>query len=356
MSSQSPLPDNGPSTRVVRRTRWGLYLPLAALGLVVAGWSSFWFVARGLVNDGLNKAIEDARARGDVWTCLDRSLSGYPFRLELRCKSITLARTASAGVVQLSTGPMLAVGQPQTPSHVIVQIDGPMLMNLADGRRIEARWDLLEASRKGSGGDLERLSLDVRKPVVSVSGPQAAVSTFSSATLEAHVRRHPARPAADKARDLFVRVTQLASGDLDALFGDTNLSDVDLQITTNQADLLANGITPTSLEAWRSAAGKLEITRLALKKGLKQIEAKGELWIDDDKRPAGRLEPSVANIDQFAGIRLRGGAMDFASALSGRAQPANPDGLKPLPAIDIRAGRVGLGPLRLPVPPLLPLY
>jgi hypothetical protein len=48
--------------------------------------------------------------------------------------------------------------------------------------------------------------------------------------------------------------------------------------------------------------------------------------------------------------------MDFASALSGRPQPASPDGARPLPTIDIRGGRVGFGPIRLPLPPLQPLY
>jgi hypothetical protein len=64
----------------------------------------------------------------------------------------------------------------------------------------------------------------------------------------------------------------------------------------------------------------------------------------------------VANIDQFAGIRLRGGAMDLAAALSGRPAPTSTDALRPLPALEARDGRVFLGPIRLPLPALEPLY
>lgn len=339
-----------------RRSRLGLYLPLILLALVVAGWSGFWLVARSMVTDGIDRALAEARARGDVWNCHERTVGGYPFRLEIRCSDVTLARSASAGVVQLSAGPLLVIGQPHTPNHVIAQAKGPLALQLADGARLTARWDSAEASRRTASGALERLSVDIRRPVVTLALPQGASSTVSAAVIEAHLRRNPASPAPADARDLFLRTTQLVSGELDSLLGDTNPSDLDIQLTASQSSLLGKGLTPVTLEAWRVAGGKLDFTRLNLKKGIKQIEARGEIAIDEDKRLAGRIEPSAANIDQFAGIRLRGGAMDLASALSGRAQPTGPDGLRPLPAIDIRGGRIGFGPIRLPVPPLAPLY
>jgi hypothetical protein len=336
--------------------RWGLYLPIVVLVLIVAGWSAFWFVARGLVSSGIDRSIGEAAARGDIWTCHERSIGGYPFRLEIRCRDVTLARTVTAGVTRLSTGPVVFIGQPHTPGHIIAQGDGPLLADLADGRRISARWDLAEASRRASGAELERLSVDIRKPVISITNGQGAASTISAATLEAHLRRNPTRNPAERARDIFLRTTQMVSGDLDALLGDTNNSDLDIQLTATHADALATGLTPATMEAWRTAGGVLELSRVNLRKGIKQIEAKGQVSLDEDRRLAGRLEPAAANIDQFAGIRLRGGAMDLAAALSGRAQPASPDGLKPLPSIDLRAGRFSFGPIRLPIPPLQPLY
>lgn len=355
MTAPAPNAERQPKSKS-RGIRWGLYVPIMLLALIVAGWSAFWFVARGLVSSGMEKSLAEAAARGDTWTCLDRSISGYPFRLEIRCKDVTLVRSATAGVTRLSTGPVVIIGQPHTPGHVIAQGDGPLVADLADGRRISARWELAEASRRASGAELERLSLDIRKPVIAITGGQGAASTISAATLEAHLRKNPARTQSDRARDIFLRASQMVSGDLDALLGDANNSELDIQITATQADALAAGLTPTTMEAWRIAGGVLELTRINLKKGLKQIEAKGQIGLDDDKRLAGRIEPAAANIDQFAGIRLRGGAMDLAAALSGRGQGASPDGLRPLPAVDLRAGRVSFGPIRLPIPPLQPLY
>jgi hypothetical protein len=355
MTAPDPNQAQQPKTRS-GGMRWGLYLPIIVLGLIVGGWSTFWYVARGLVGSGIDKAIADASARGDIWTCLNRSISGYPFRLEIRCSDVTLARNVTAGVTKLSTGPTVFIGQPHTPGHVIVQLDGPLVADLADGRRVNARWELAEASRRASGAELERLSIDVRKPVIAISSGQGTVSTISAATLEAHLRKNPTRPQSDRANDVVLRASQMVSGDLDALLGDTNNSDLDIQITATRTDALTAGLTPATMEAWRVAGGLLEFTRITLKKGIKHIEARGQLGLDDDRRIVGRIEPSAANIDQFAGIRLRGGAMDLAAALSGRAQPVGPDGLKPLPALDLRGGRVSLGPIRLPIPPLQPLY
>ncbi len=339
-----------------RASRWGLYLPFVLLVLVIGGWSAFWYVARGLVGSGLDSAIADARQRGDSWTCVNRRISGYPFRLEVRCDDVTLTRSQTVGVVNLSTGPVLIIGQPHTPSHLIAQADGPLRGVMADGSRFEARWDLAEASRRTQGGALERLSLDLRKPVVTVTNPQGAVSTVSAAALEAHLRRNPTRPDPDMARDLFIRVGQIVSGDLDAVLGDSNPSDLDVQLTTTRANIFDHGLTPATFEAWRQASGRIEVSRIALKKGVKQIEARGELQLDDARRPAGRIEPSAANIDQFFGIRLRGGAMDLASALSGRAPAPGAGGLRPLPNLTISNGRISLGPIRLPLAALQPLY
>jgi hypothetical protein len=367
MTQTTPEPDrresanaDGPAGGVRRRTgrasRWGLYLPLVVLAVIVAAWSGFWLLARNLVADGLDRAVAEAATRGDAWTCVNRTISGYPFRIEVRCADVTLTRQASAGVTQLSAGPILVIGQPHTPNHVIIQARGPLEARLADGARIAARWDQFEASRRNASGELERLSMEARRPVVTLTAASGATSTLSAQALEAHVRRNPTRPASEQARDLFLRIGQMASGELDALLGDTNPSDLDVQITATRSGLLGQGITPAALEAWRLAGGALDLTRVNLRKGIKQFEAKGTLTIDDDKRIAGRIEPSALNIDQFAGIRLRGGAMDLASALSGRPAPSTPDGLRPLPAIDIRGGRIGFGPIRLPFGPLAPLY
>jgi hypothetical protein len=339
-----------------RHGRWGLYAPFLLLGLVVAGWSAYWVIARGVVVTGLERAVAEAAAHGEVWTCRDRQVSGYPFRIEVRCAEVTLSRQASAGVVEASLGGVVAVGQPQTPSHIVFEAVGPLALRFAGGARATAEWERAQGSHRQTGGELERVSLALTRPVFSVAGMGPKVTTVSAATGELHIRRHPTRAPEEGARDLFVRLAQLASGDLDAVFGDANPSDIELQAVVSRAGVLGQGVTPAALEAWRLQGGQGELTRFALTKGLKRIEAQGVLGLDAERRLTGRIEPSIANIDQIGGVRLRGGALDLAGALSGRPPPASADGLRPLPAIDLRGGRLSLGPIRLPAPAFGPLY
>jgi hypothetical protein len=313
-------------------------------------------VARSVVTSGIDRWLEQERARGVVIACANRTVGGYPFRLEIRCDTVTYQRPATRGQTLTATlGPVVIIGQPHTPSHVIIQSDGPLQLANTDGSRAEMRWEALEASRRAPGGVLERFSLDVRKPVLSVTGP-GGVTNLAAAKLEGHLRRNPTRDAAERAGDVFLQVSQLVSADLDALLGDPNASDVELQLTTLQFPLLTGGLTPDALEAWRQAGGKTDLTRLSIRKGVKRLEATGWFGIDEQKRPAGRIEPAALNIDQIGGIRLRGGVMDMAAALSGRAAPAQPDAARPLPALDIREGRLFFGPIRLPGAAFTPLY
>ncbi len=345
-----------PRTPGKRPSRWGLYLPFIALALVVGGWSAYWFIARGVVTAGIDRWIAEEQARGVSVACIDRAVGGYPFRLEIRCARATFSRPAGGGqTLSGELGPLVVIGQPHTPSHVIIQSDGPLTLSRTDGMRAEMRWEALEASRRAPGGQLERFSIDIRKPTLAVTGQGQPVN-LSAAKLEGHLRRNPTRPAAERAGDVFLQVTQLVSAELDGLLGDPNPSDLDLQVTASQFGLLTGGLTPAALEAWRQVAGKADLTRLALKKGVKRLEATGWFGIDEGKRLTGRIEPAALNIDQIAGIRLRGGVMDMASALSGRAPPSQPDAPRPLPALELREGRLFFGPIRLPGGAMSPLY
>ena len=351
MSEQTAPP---PSPAPGRASRWGLYLPFLIFGLICLAWSGYWMVARTVVVNALERTRAEAAARGDAWTCQDQKVSGFPFRIEIRCSNLQLQRSTTAGVVSLATGPLVAIGQPQTPGHVIVQAQGPARAVLADGSRAELAWEAMEASHRMRSGELERFSLQARKPTLTLRPAAGEAVTLAAQQAEAHVRRNQALPGA-MASDVILRVGQLASGHLDALFGDANPADAEFLFTVSRADILMRGLTPTTIEQWRLQAGKVDVTRAAISKGIKKLEAKGALGLDEQRRVAGRVESAIANIDQIAGIRLRGGAMDLMSALSGR--PANgSDGMRPLPALDLRQGRVALGPLTLPGLRLDPLY
>src|SRR5215467_12170924 len=90
------MSDMPPAPR--RRPLWGLFIAPVLLALAAIGWSAFWFYAASQVD----VQAEAWRAReaksGRVYDCAERSVAGFPFRLEIRCSNPGVALVSqSAG-------------------------------------------------------------------------------------------------------------------------------------------------------------------------------------------------------------------------------------------------------------------
>lgn len=343
-----------PPTR--RRSRFWLYAPFVLLALLAVGWSGFWFYARDRVAEALDTAVAREVQRGRTWTCNDRTIGGFPFRIEIRCGSLALTSTRWGEAVRVETGAALAVGQIYSPGLVIFQVASPARAMLTEGRRLELTWTGLEASLAHRSP--ERLALVVSEPSASLTTPGQPTQLWRSAALEAHLRRNPARPAAEQVVDIALAAKGTVLPEIDALLGTSEPGDIDLQASLTQSEAFRLGFNPDALESWRTAGGQIELTRLLSTKGPARIEASGQLLLDQTHRPAGQIQAGVAGIDQIGGIRV-GGLAAGLGGLLGRATGAAPGasaGLTQLPNLVLREGRVYLGPFRLPLQPLAPLY
>ncbi len=83
---------------------------------------------------------------GRTWTCTDRSITGFPVRIELRCSALSLTSTRWGDAVRIETGPALAVGQIYTPGLVILELTSPARATLPEGRTLDITWKSLDAS------------------------------------------------------------------------------------------------------------------------------------------------------------------------------------------------------------------
>jgi hypothetical protein len=345
------------STR--RRSRFWLYAPFVLLASLAAAWGAFWFVVRGRVADAVDTALAREAGLGRSWSCLDRSISGFPFRVELRCASLELTSMRWGDAVKLQTGPSLALGQIYSPGLVILQITGPLQASLPEGRKLDLAWARLEASLRHDGVAPQQVSLVMTEPNATLAAPGQASEGWRAASLEIHLRRNPTRPASDQATDLAISTKGSVLPALDALLGTNEAGDVDIQATLTQAEAFKLGFNPDALERWRNAGGQVELTKLVSVKGPARIEASGLLLLDQTHRVSGQIQASLAGIKQIAGVPVGGVLGGLGGLLGGRSSapaPGATPGLTALPPVVLREGRVYLGPIRLPVQPLRPLY
>jgi hypothetical protein len=339
-----------------RQGRFWLYAPFVLLLLVAAAWSVAWFVIRGRVEGGLDAWLAAEANAGRQWTCADRAIAGYPFRIEVVCSSLRFQQggtTASVGRVQ-------SVAQVYQPRHVITEIQGPL--RLSDGRvTVQGEWRLLEASVRGARTGLQRASLLAEAPQVRVTGLGEEIAV-SGRSLEAHLRPNPGRGASEGALDIASTARGLRLPVLDAFVGGAEETDAQLDLTATQAQGFATGATLDEVERWREAGGQIDVLLLSVTKGSRKLEGKGVLRLDEQHRPAGQLNLAgagldglIANLTGNRGGGLLGALLGQTPNARAQAQGGRP-ALAPLPPLRLDNGRVALGPFTLPGARLPPLY
>ena len=336
--------------------RFWLYAPYVALSALALAWSAGWLAVRGQAEQALDGWLAREAAVGRSWTCADRRIGGYPFRVTLDCASVSLNR----GDLSLSLGPTRALVQVYQPRHVIAEIEGPL--RLGDGPlAIEGEWGLLRASARASAGGLGRASLEAEKPRVRVTGLPAAGSLAAAGErLAVHARPNGTR--GEGAYDVAIRATGAVVPGLDGLLGSAEPADLGADAIVTRLAALGPGPLPALAERWREAGGRVEAATLSAVKGTRRLEARGDLGLDDQHRPSGRLDVAAAGIEGTLGAltgRAAGAADAVLGALGGgrEGERARPLGvLRPLATVRLENGRVLVGPVTVPGLRLAPLY
>ncbi|GJE28032.1 DUF2125 domain-containing protein [Methylobacterium organophilum] len=357
------------------RSRLGLFLPFILLVILAVAWSGLWFWMRGRAVQEIDAWLAREAAGGRNWTCADRSVTGYPFRLELRCSAVTLARSDGG----FRVGPLTAVVQVYQPMHGLIEVAGPFHAEQGDLVG-DVTWTSLEGSFHGSTSGFVRASLVVDQPKGSVRGGAPGPVDFAARHLELHARPTPGRFESEGAVDISLRLANGRFPQLDAVVGNAEPASVALDATLEQATRLGTGTIAHELEIWRQAGGRLDLALGSLEKGDRRLQANGAVGLDEAHRPAGRFDVRAAGLDalvgQIMGQRLGAEKGALIGNLVGRflgglqrgqgEAGAGPEGngasakgdpaLAPLPPVKLADGRLFLGPFAVPNVVLPPLY
>lgn len=340
-----------------RVNRLALVLPLALVALLAAAWSGFWVHMRGRVEAGLDGWIGREAAAGRRWSCAERAISGFPFRLEVRCAELVLSRPADASAPGLAFGRLLGVAQIYEPGLLVAEVGGPLALTWSDGRKAALSWAQAQMSLRHALGRPERGSFVAEAPVLAVSGFALGEGEMRAQRFELHARGNSGRPAAEQPIDLALSLRQLVAAGLDRTLGTKEPADIALEATLTQAFGFAGGVTPATADAWRAAGGALEFQRIAFRKGKAEYEGSGRFALDELHRPIWRIEGAQAGFERIGGVNV-GPVLDAGALFSGKpaAQMQGGRALKPLPPVEARGGKLHVGPLRLPGLELPPLY
>lgn len=329
-------------------SRVGLYLPPALLFAGALAWSGFWFYSANLTEQRLAALKATEAGKGRIWDCAEQKVTGFPFRIELHCASVTLNGTPDGRATKFRTGPLHAATQIYSPKLVLADVDGPLVIE-SEGTTTTAAWDNLRVSVRFSNR-LDRLSLVMANPQIDVqTAPGDKVASMAKSA-EVHLRYDPERPVEDGAVDLAFQLSELGSPAMDALLGSPEKLDIGITgVATKLAEIAPQGWR-NLLETWRNAGGNFVVENGNIKKGALQIDAKGALNLDPSHRIQGKLDISATGLGPLV-ARFGGGGMN---QLIGPLLTKN-DGTPVQWPVRLQDGRIQMGPLRTGQL-LVPLY
>jgi len=154
-----------PSDTPRPRSRWPLFAIPILLLIAAAAWSAFWFFA-----------VSQAEVKADAWRaqeaksgrsydCAKQSISGYPFRLEVRCDGARVALTsqtagAASAPVTINLGEILAVAQIYDPKLLIAEFKSPATISeTANAPAMQVSWSVARSSVVGLPAIPQRASI-----------------------------------------------------------------------------------------------------------------------------------------------------------------------------------------------------
>jgi hypothetical protein len=279
-----------------KKGRLGLYLPFIGLLVVALVWSGLWLYGRSRVGEALDQILTREVAAGRQWSCPDRSIGGYPFRIEVRCRQPSYRTIDAAGQpVQGQLQGLTAVATTAgsiSMGHIITEFQGPLKLQVAGGEEQRINWKLAQTSVRGSRDRLERFSLSIEEP--RLENPDGSSTALRAGKIEFHVVAGEAA-----SYRLTASLDQARIPPLDMVAGADAPLTFNLDGVLKPIETIDRKDWRKSVEAWRIANGRFEVAKLLIQKGPPRIEATGVLSLDTLRRPQGQLDARMFNADQI---------------------------------------------------------
>lgn len=333
-----------------------LGLPLVAIGVVAVAWSIAW----KLVADSTETALDDwfAQERGAnrVWSCSDRTVSGFPVNVTVRCAGPTFVDSRPDRHVEGSVGEITAGAALYNPGLISGGARPPLRVSYAgDVAEIDGDWRDLRVAYESSNGSPRRGQIEVDGLNLKIRAPVIGETTLGAANL-----RLVATPDGRDAASLAIagQATAIVAPALDGLLGQKEPLDGDLTATLSHVDRIVANAGNVALDRWRRAGGELTIVSLDLRKGDMDVAARGGVQLDEAHRARGHIDIAASGLEAtLERYGIPGAVLALGQLFGGNAGSAGALG-KPgaaRAALTLENGRASLGPIRLPIV-LQPVY
>jgi len=288
-----------------------IYGPVGLLLLIVILYSVYWRVEADTLSARLDRANGGEVIPGLVFAFAEKSIGGFPFRLDVVLSGVSFAYRSGDGETGWRTDKLAIHTLSYGRDRYIFEVTGlqsfirPPIAPGMPPRAILVTPALARASAIVRDGSLARFDLDLW-------GPQEKDATESAdpqRTITAERAQLHLLSRADKAIDVAMKIDNLRIG-AGYASSESVLPLIDLRAQLTQSEILnapqggAVNIVD-ALETWRTQMGRLIVTDLSLNWPNSHADLKGDLTLDSNDYLAGTLSGMGAAKGQTPGeVRL----------------------------------------------------
>jgi len=314
--------------------------------LGIGGYTLFWRIAAGRIEDGAAEWAAAARAQGIAASWQTLSVGGYPFSFRVE---LTGARLASA------------------PPNLAGELTAPRLVATVRAANLHAATLTAPEGLSLSGEKLVSLKAGAAVGTVTAGTKGGAAVWLQLTGVTANAAALPGAPAAAKTAQLWLDLpaappkthTDRNIGVAVDLAGlSVPLAPEALGTTIDEAALGLTVIGPVppgtprqAAAGWRDDGGTLELDHLHLGWGGLDLDASGTMALDRDLQPEGSLSGSLGGYDKLLAALVSAGQIKGSDAsrlklvLGFLAKPGA-DGQPRLPAaLTLQNGILSMGPI-----------
>ena len=288
-----------------RRPLWRLFFMPVLVLIAAAAWSAFWFYAASEVDAKADAWRAQEAKSGRVYDCAQRTVAGFPFRLEVRCNgasvslsSLTAEQAATqAPPITARLGEILVVAQVYDPKLLIAEFTAPATISDRGGQpSMTVNWSKARSSVVGLPAVPQRASIVFDDPEIN----RINASVQTPLARAHHVELH-GRLAEGSALDhpVIETVLKIEGGSVQGLHP--------LLAEPFDADArtMLSGLKDFSPKPWpqrfreiQAAGGHVEIVQSRIAQGDLVAVAAGTLGLTANGRLDGELQMTVAGIEK----------------------------------------------------------
>ena len=286
-----------------RRPLWGLFIAPVLLLIAAIAWSAFWFYAASQVDVKADAWRAREAKAGRIYDCANHSVSGFPFRLEVRCGDASVklvsqsaGQLASQTPITAKLGEILILAQVYDPEHLIAEFTAPATISDRDGNAYALNWRIGQSSVIGLPGVPQRVSIEFDDPALDRVDGSMQVPLASAKHVELHGRLAEGSPAD---QSVIESVLQIRGGSIKGLHPLLEEPfDADVRAMVHGLKDLSPKPWPVRFRELQAAGGHVEIVQSRIQQGDLIAVAAGNLGLSPSGHIEGELQMTVAGIEK----------------------------------------------------------